>query len=94
MLNVVGFWRGSNLKEQVLQYAEKTMDEIVTAYINPELPAEEWDLEKLISKSQEFVYLLADITAKDIEEMSVNDIKMFLHEEVRKAYEIKERQVE
>jgi hypothetical protein len=24
------------------------------------------DLEKLISKSQEFVYLLADITAKDI----------------------------
>ncbi|MGV2388270.1 MAG UNVERIFIED_CONTAM: hypothetical protein LVR29_07875 [Microcystis novacekii LVE1205-3] len=70
------------------------MDEIVTAYVNPELPAEEWDLEKLISKSQEFVYLLADITAKDIEEMSVNDIKMFLHEEVRKAYEIKERQVD
>ncbi|MBD2620781.1 preprotein translocase subunit SecA [Microcystis flos-aquae FACHB-1344] len=85
---------GMDLKEQVLQYAEKTMDEIVMAYINPELPAEEWDLEKLISKSQEFVYLLADITAKDIEDMSVNDIKMFLHEEVRKAYEIKERQVD
>jgi len=61
-----------DLKEQVLQYAEKTMDEIVMAYVNPELPAEEWDLEKLISKSQEFVYLLADITAKDVEEMSVN----------------------
>ncbi|MBE9073543.1 preprotein translocase subunit SecA, partial [Microcystis sp. LEGE 08355] len=85
---------GMDLKEQVLQYAEKTMDEIVMAYVNPELPAEEWDLEKLISKSQEFVYLLADITAKDVEEMSVNDIKMFLHEEVRKAYEIKERQVD
>jgi preprotein translocase subunit SecA len=85
---------GMDLKEQVLQYAEKTMDEIVTAYVNPELPAEEWDLEKLISKSQEFVYLLEDITAKDIEDMSVNDIKMFLHEEVRKAYEIKERQVD
>jgi len=85
---------GMDLKEQVLQYAEKTMDEIVMAYVNPELPAEEWDLEKLISKSQEFVYLLADITAKDVEDMSVNDIKMFLHEEVRKAYEIKERQVD
>jgi preprotein translocase subunit SecA len=85
---------GMDLKEQVLQYAEKTMDEIVDAYVNPELPAEEWDLEKLVSKSQEFVYLLQDITAKDIEEMSVSEIKMFLHEEVRKAYEIKEHQVD
>jgi preprotein translocase subunit SecA len=85
---------GMDLKEQVLQYAEKTMDEIVDAYVNPELPAEEWDLEKLIGKSQEFVYLLQDITAKDIEEMSVSEIKMFLHEEVRKAYEIKEHQVD
>jgi preprotein translocase subunit SecA len=85
---------GMDLKEQVLQYAEKTMDEIVTAYINPELPAEEWDLEKLVSKSQEFVYLLKDITPKDLEDMSVSEIKMFLHEEVRKAYEIKEHQVD
>jgi preprotein translocase subunit SecA len=85
---------GMDLKEQVLQYAEKTMDEIVDAYVNPELPAEEWDLEKLLSKSKEFVYLLEDITTKDLEDMSVPDIKMFLHEEVRKAYEIKEHQVD
>ncbi|MEG3439208.1 preprotein translocase subunit SecA [Pannus brasiliensis CCIBt3594] len=85
---------GMDLKEQVLQYAEKTMDEIVDAYVNPELPAEEWDLEKLVSKSQEFIYLLEDITAKDLEDMSVSEMKMFLHEEVRKAYEIKESQVD
>ena len=29
---------GLDLKEQVIQYAEKTMDEIVDAYVNPELP--------------------------------------------------------
>jgi preprotein translocase subunit SecA len=85
---------GLDLKEQVLQYAEKTMDEIVDAYINPELPPEEWKLDNLVSKSQEFVYLLNDITAKDLEDMSVSEIKQFLHEEVRKAYEIKEAQVD
>ncbi len=85
---------GLDLKEQVLQYAEKTMDEIVDAYINPELPPEEWKLDNLVSKSQEFVYLLNDITAKDLEDMTVSEIKQFLHEEVRKAYEIKEAQVD
>ncbi|CCQ67820.1 Protein export cytoplasm protein SecA ATPase RNA helicase (TC 3.A.5.1.1) [Crocosphaera watsonii WH 0402] len=38
---------GLDLKEQVLQYAEKTMDEIVDAYVNPELPPEEWGCRKL-----------------------------------------------
>ncbi|WP_107667320.1 preprotein translocase subunit SecA [Cyanothece sp. BG0011] len=85
---------GLDLKEQVLQYAEKTMDEIVDAYVNPELPPEEWDVENLVSKVKEFVYLLEDITAKDMEDMTVAEMKIFLHEEVRKAYDIKEDQVD
>ncbi|MDJ0662548.1 MAG: preprotein translocase subunit SecA [Crocosphaera sp.] len=85
---------GLDLKEQVLQYAEKTMDEIVDAYVNPELPPEEWDVENLVSKVKEFVYLLEDITAKDMEDMTVGEMKIFLHEEVRKAYDIKEDQVD
>ncbi|MGK7958059.1 MAG: preprotein translocase subunit SecA [Crocosphaera sp.] len=85
---------GLDLKEQVLQYAEKTMDEIVDAYVNPELPPEEWDVENLVSKVQQFVYLLEDITAKDMEDMTVGEMKIFLHEEVRKAYDIKEDEVD
>ncbi|MGK7941323.1 MAG: preprotein translocase subunit SecA [Crocosphaera sp.] len=85
---------GLDLKEQVLQYAEKTMDEIVDAYVNPELPPEEWDVENLVSKVKEFVYLLEDITAKDVEDMTVGEMKIFFHEEVRKAYDIKENQVD
>jgi preprotein translocase subunit SecA len=85
---------GMDLKEQVLQYAEKTMDEIVDAYVDADLPAEEWDLVKLVSKVKEFVYLLRDMEAKDLEDMSVSEIKQFLHEEVRKAYEVKEQEVD
>ncbi|EAM49035.1 preprotein translocase subunit SecA [Crocosphaera watsonii WH 8501] len=85
---------GLDLKEQVLQYAEKTMDEIVDAYVNPELPPEEWDVGNLVSKVKEFVYLLEDMTAEDMEDMTVPEMKIFLHEEARKAYDIKEDQVD
>ncbi|WP_024544453.1 preprotein translocase subunit SecA [Picosynechococcus sp. NKBG15041c] len=85
---------GQDLKEQVIQYAEKTMSEIVDAYINPELPPEEWKLDKLLDKAKEFIYLLEDLTPKDIGDMTVPEIKTFLHEEVRKAYDLKEAQVE
>ncbi|MFN5515747.1 MAG: preprotein translocase subunit SecA [Cyanobacteriota bacterium] len=84
---------GLDLKEQVLIYAEKTMDEIVDAYVNPELPPEEWDTENMVNKAQEFVYLLEDITPADLGDMTVSEMKVFFHEEVRKAYDIKEQQV-
>lgn len=85
---------GQDLKEQVIQYAEKTIEEIVDAYVSPELPPEEWNLDGLVSKSQEFIYLLEDIKPADLGEMTVGQIKAFLKEEVRKAYDIKEGQVE
>ena len=85
---------GLDLKEQVIQYAEKTMDEIVDAYVNPDLPPEEWDLNSLVNKVKEFVYLLQDVEPVDIEDMTVGEIKTFLHEEVRKAYDIKEHQID
>ncbi|MEB3224474.1 MAG: preprotein translocase subunit SecA [Synechococcus sp.] len=84
---------GQDLKEQVIQYAEKTMGEIVEAYANPELPPEEWKIGPMLDKAKEFIYLLEDLTPKDIEAMTVPEIKTFLHEEVRKAYDIKEAQV-
>ncbi len=85
---------GLELKEQVIQYAEKTMEDIVDNYINPELPAEEWELEKMVNKVKEFVYLLADLQPSQMEDMSATEIKLFLQEEVRKAYDLKEEQVD
>ncbi|NES84598.1 MAG: preprotein translocase subunit SecA [Moorea sp. SIO2B7] len=85
---------GLDLKEQVIQYAEKTMEEIVDAYVNSDLPPEEWDLQSLVDKSKEFVYLLQDVEPSDLEDMTVSEIKTFLKEEVRKAYDLKEHQIE
>ncbi|SKB13216.1 Protein translocase subunit SecA [Planktothrix sp. PCC 11201] len=84
---------GQDLKEQVIKYGEQTMDDIVEAYINPDLPSEEWDLENLVVKAKEFVYLLADLTAEQLMDLSVDEIKTFLHEQLRNAYDLKENQV-
>jgi preprotein translocase subunit SecA len=85
---------GQDLKEQVIGYAELTMDDIVNAYINPELPPEEWELDKLVGKVKEFVYLLADLEPNQLEDLTVSEIKAFLHEQVRIAYDMKEAQID
>ncbi|NET30492.1 MAG: preprotein translocase subunit SecA [Cyanothece sp. SIO1E1] len=84
---------GLDLKEQVIAYGEQTMDDIVDAYINPELPSEEWNLDKLVDKVKQFVYLLNDMEPEQLEDLSVGEIKTFLHEQMRIAYDIKEAEV-
>lgn len=85
---------GLDLKEQVIKYAERTMDDIVDAYVNPDLPPEEWALDKLVDKSKEFVYLLQDLQPEQLDDLTMSEIKTFLHEQVRIAYDMKEAQVD
>ncbi|TVR14493.1 MAG: preprotein translocase subunit SecA [Phormidium sp. GEM2.Bin31] len=85
---------GQNLKQRVIEYAERTMDDIVDAYINPELPSEEWNLDKLVDKVKQFVYLLEELQPTQLEDMAVDEIKTFLHEQVHIAYDMKESQVD
>ncbi len=85
---------GQDLKEQVVRYAEKTMDDIVNAYVEPDLPPEEWNLEGLVNKAREFVNLFDDLTPTQIDDMTYDEIKIFMREEVRRAYDIKETQID
>jgi len=85
---------GQDLKEQVIKYIERTMNDIVDAYINPDLPPEEWDLGNVVTKVKEFIYLLKDLEPEQLNDLSVGEIKTFLHEQGRIAYDIKEAQVD
>ncbi len=85
---------GDKLKELVLGYCDQTMEDIVNAYIDPELPPEEWDLDNIVAKVQEFIYLLQDLRPEDLKGMSVGEIKTFLKEQGHIAYDIKEAQVD
>jgi preprotein translocase subunit SecA len=85
---------GRELKKQVIGYGERTMNEIVEAYVNPDLPPEEWDLSQLVSKVKEFVYLLEDLEAEQLTGLSLDELKAFLQEQLRNAYDLKESQIE
>jgi preprotein translocase subunit SecA len=84
---------GRELKLQVLSYGERTIDDIVEAYVNPDLPPEEWDLQRLLDKVKEFIYLLQDLTPEQLQGLSMDELKAFLQEQMRNAYDIKEDQV-
>ncbi len=85
---------GRELKAQVIGYGERTINDIVEAYVNPDLPPEEWDLERLVAKVKEFIYLLADLEPDHILGLSMEELKAFLQEQMRNAYDIKEGQIE
>ncbi|MFM8276044.1 MAG: preprotein translocase subunit SecA, partial [Cyanobium sp.] len=85
---------GRDLKQQVLGYGERTMEDIVEAYVNPDLPPEEWDLTRLVDKVKEFVYLLADLTPDQLQGLTMEELKAFLKEQMRTAFDLKESQVE
>ena len=85
---------GRELKQQVIGYGERTIDDIVEAYVNPDLPPEEWDLDRLVEKVKEFVYLLEDLSPEQVRGLTMEELKAFLQEQMRNAYDIKEGQVE
>ena len=85
---------GRALKKQVVGYGERTMNEIVEAYVNPDLPPEEWDHEQLVGKVKEFIYLLEDLSPEQVQGLGTDELKAFLQEQLRNAYDIKEGQVE
>ena len=86
--------KGIDLKKQVIGYGERTMSEIVDAYINPDLPPEEWNIDQLISKVKEFIYLLDDLQSDDVNLLSIEELKNYLQEQLRIAYDLKESQIE
>ncbi len=85
---------GRELKLQVIGYGERTMSDIVEAYVNPDLPPEEWDLAQLVDKVKEFVYLLEDLTPEQLAGLNTDELKAFLREQLRNAYDLKESQIE
>ncbi len=81
---------GEDLKPKILEYLAETITEIVRAHVNPDLPPEEWELEKLVGKTKEFIPILSNLSIEKIEDMSSEEILNDLIEQSRLAYEAQE----
>jgi preprotein translocase subunit SecA len=52
----------SDLSKQMVEYAERTVDDILEANIDPSLPPAEWGLDGLAAKMKQYCYMLEDLT--------------------------------
>ncbi|XP_068658653.1 protein translocase subunit SECA1, chloroplastic-like [Aristolochia californica] len=77
-----------NLQSLLIEYAELTMDDILEANIGSDALRESWDLEKLISKLQQYCYLLNDLTPELLGSkcLSYEDLSDYLRLRGRDAY--------
>nr|CAD1829679.1 unnamed protein product [Ananas comosus var. bracteatus] len=72
----------------MVEYAELTMDDILEANIGPDTPRENWELDKLIAKLQQYCYLLNDLTPELLQSKcsSYEDLREYLRLRGREAY--------
>lgn len=77
-----------NLQSLLIEYAELTMDDILEANIGRDAPRENWDLEKLIVKLQQYCYLLNDLAPDLLASKcsSYEELRDYLHLRGREAY--------
>jgi len=86
------------LQEQMLEYAELTIDDIVNANIDTSEPVSEWPLEGLVGKLRQYCYYFGEIDESDIrpiaEKGGVNALRNFLVKKGQDAYMTKCGEVE
>ena len=78
------YWK-AELKKQVIGYGERTMNEIVEAYVNPDLPPEEWDLS--VDEQGEGIRLSPWDQAEQLRAFA-RRTEAFLREQLRNAYDL------
>ncbi|XP_059077428.1 protein translocase subunit SecA, chloroplastic isoform X2 [Cryptomeria japonica] len=85
-----------NLQPQLIEYAELTMDDILEANIGPETPKENWNLDALVTKLQQYCYLLNDLTPELLVEKcsSYDSLQEYLRFRGREAYLQKKEEIE
>ena len=86
------------LKEVMLEYSEKTIDDIVKANIDVSVPVEEWPLDGLASKCAQYCKLMSDLTEDILREEAnkggVEGLQNYLVKRGKDAYLQKRGEIE
>eukprot|EP00270_Netrium_digitus_P000257 TRINITY_DN1023_c0_g1_i7.p1 TRINITY_DN1023_c0_g1~~TRINITY_DN1023_c0_g1_i7.p1 ORF type:complete len:715 (-),score=276.53 TRINITY_DN1023_c0_g1_i7:131-2125(-) len=85
-----------SLQEQMVEYAELTVDDILEANVDATQPKETWNLEALAAKMKQYCYLLDDLTMELLEEnvSSFESLREYLHQRAVAAYFTKREDIE
>ncbi|CAL8466787.1 g6323 [Coccomyxa elongata] len=86
-----------DLSPLITEYAERTVDDILEANVNPTLPPAEWPLDALAAKMKQYCYLLEDITPELLLKESGGDyeeLRAYLRQRGTQAYQQKVEDIE
>ncbi len=81
---------GGDTRAVVIGYIEETMEEVVNAYINPEIPPEEWNLAALLEAAQKVIPLLAGLKPEQLKDLNLVELTEEIKRQSLIAYEAKE----
>jgi preprotein translocase subunit SecA len=84
---------GGDTRAVVIAYIEETMEEVVNAYINPEIPPEEWNLTALIEAVQKVIPLLSDLKPEQLRDLNLVELTAEIKRQSLLAYEAKEASI-
>ncbi|SRR5579884_572109 len=82
---------GENLRENILDFIETLVEDMVGAFCSTEVRPEEWDLAGLLEEARTIFPLPADLTADRLAGGSAEEISERLRTAALEAYERKER---
>ncbi|MGA7953780.1 MAG: preprotein translocase subunit SecA [Gloeobacterales cyanobacterium] len=84
---------GGDTRAVVIGYIEETMEEVVNAFINPEIPPEEWNLTALIEAVQKVIPLLSDLKPEQLRDLNLVELIAEIKRQSLLAYEAKEASI-
>jgi preprotein translocase subunit SecA len=84
---------GGDTRAVVVGYIEETMEEVVNAFINPEIPPEEWNLTALIEAVQKVIPLLSDLKPEQLKDLNLVELTAEIKRQSLLAYEAKEASI-
>ncbi len=84
---------GGDTRTVVIGYIEETMEEVVNAFINPEIPPEEWNLTALIEAVQKVIPLLSDLKPEQLKDLNLVELTVEIKRQSLLAYEAKEASI-
>ena len=85
--------QGQNLKEDVLDIALELVEEMVEEYTSDQALPEEWDLQGLEMACLRQFGLQLNLNPGNPHELSQEDLKDYLYQQVQQAYEAKEQEL-
>ncbi len=84
---------GENMKENILEMINTSVERAVNSYAPEGVYPEEWDLKGLLEYAEQFFLPAHELTPEDLEGMGRKELQNFLSERSQEAYEAREEEL-